>query len=56
MAVCSSYKLLVDGLGFCFHLIPKLVECFEGGFATGGSKVGSLEEVVFVINISYHGR
>ena len=47
--------MLVDGLGVCFNLVSKLVERFEGGFATDGSEVGSLEEGDLVINISRHG-
>ena len=54
--MCSSSEILVDGLGVCFYLVPKLVESFEGGFATDGSEVGSLEKGVLVINFACHGR
>ena len=46
--MCFSSEVLVDRLGVCFYLVPKLVERFEGGFATDGSEVGSLEKVFFV--------
>ena len=38
-------------LGVCFYFISKLVDLFEGGFATYGSEVVSLEEGVIVVNI-----
>ena len=54
--MCSSSNILVDSLGVGFNFVPKLVESFEGGFATDGSEFGSLKEGVFVINIAHHGR
>ena len=54
MAVFSSSEIWLDGLGVFFYLIPKLVESFEGGFATDGSEVGVLEKSVLVINVVCH--
>ena len=53
--MCSSSKIGVDGLGICLDLVLKLVERFEGGFATDGSEVSSLEKGVLVINVARHG-
>ena len=50
--MCSSYKIGVDGLGVCLDLVFKLVERFEGGFATYGSDFILLEEGVLVMNCS----
>ena len=51
----SSSDILLDGLGVCFYLVPNLVESFEGGFATDGSEVGSLEKGVLVSSVAWHG-
>ena len=48
--MCSSYGIGVYGLEACLDIFSKLVERFEGGFATAGSGVISLEEGVLVIN------
>ena len=37
--MCSSYNILVDGLGICLDLVLKLVEFLDGGFAKDGSEV-----------------
>ena len=54
MAMCSSSDIGIDSLRVGFNLVLKLVERFEGGFATDGSEVISLKEGVFVINRSIH--
>ena len=54
--MCSSSEVGLYGLDVGFYSVSKLVERFEGGFATDGSEVASLEECVFVVNISRHGR
>ena len=53
--MCSSYEILLYRLGVCFYLVPNIVERSEGGFATDGSAVVLLKEIVFVINRSCHG-
>ena len=53
--MCSSSDIGVDGLVVCLHLVSKLVEHFEGGFATDGSDISSLENGVLVINVACHG-
>ena len=52
--MCSYSNIGVDGLGFCNDLESKIVERFEGGFATDGSEFRSLEKGVLVINIAHH--
>ena len=41
--MCSSSDILVYVIGVYFYLVPKLVECFGGGFYMDGSEVGSLK-------------
>ena len=56
MAMYSSSDNGVDRLSVGLNLVLKIVEHFEGGFATYGVEVRSLEEGVLVINIARHGR
>ena len=39
----------------CFNIVPNLVDCFKGEFATDGSEFGLLEYGVLVIYIACHG-
>ena len=55
MAICSSSKIGVDRFRVVLDLVSKLVESFEGRFATDWSEVGSLEEGVLVIDRTCHG-
>ena len=50
-----SSNIGVYGLGVFLDLVSNLVEHFEGGFATDGSDVSSLEKVVLVVNVARHG-
>ena len=51
----SSSDIGLERLGVCLDLVSKLVESFEGGFATDGSEARSLEKGVFVIDVACHG-
>ena len=56
MALCSSSDIEIDSLGVGLNLVSRLVERFEGGFATDGSEFSLLEDGVLVMNIYHHGR
>ena len=48
--MCSYSDIGVYRFGVCLDLVLKLVDHFEGGFATDRIEVSSLEERFLVIN------
>ena len=54
MDVYSSSDIGVYSLFVGLNLVSELVERFEGGFATVGSEVESLKEVVLIIDRACH--
>ena len=52
----SSYEIEVYGIRVCLDFVLKLVDRFEGGFATNFSEARLIEEGVFVIDSTRHGR
>ena len=52
MAMSSPSDIVVDRFRVGLDFVLKLVESFEGCFATDWSEVGSLEEGVLVIDIT----
>ena len=52
--MCSSSDIGVDRLGVFVDLVPKLVDRFEGGFATNGSEGSFLKEGVLIIHRARH--
>ena len=54
MDMCSSSEIEVYGFRIGLDFVSKLVECFEGGFATDWSGVFLLEEGVLVIDSTQH--
>ena len=52
--MCSTSKIIVDGLRVRLDIVSKLVEPFKGGFSNDGSDVCLLEKSVLVVDSAFH--
>ena len=55
MGMCSSSKIVVDGLRVGLDIVSKIVKHFKGGFATDWGEVCSIEDGVLVIYRAHRG-